>query len=190
MSLPQPELTYSTSSPVFFASLAASNDSNRSIFSRLRERISRNAKRIVDLTIVLTTPRPYSLLAWKPLRGKSAFRRRVPTEVLRAKLESRQRKRERGWSRGEGEGIEEGVRGKGEGGRGKGKILRALHITLLVNSIFKTGSEQCPYILALAMAVHLYRCMSCSFVKNFTIKRSTPILQRVTTIFTISSRFR
>lgn len=108
VSLPQPELTYSTSSPVFFASLAASNDSNRSIFSRLRERISRNAKRIVDLTIVLTTPRPYSLLAWKPLRGKSAFRRRVPTEVLRAKLESRQRKRERGWSRGEGEGTEEG----------------------------------------------------------------------------------
>lgn len=85
-----------------------------------------------------------------------------------------------------GGGREE--KGKREGG--KGKILRALHITLLVNSIFKTGSEQCPYILALAMAVHSYRCMSCSFVRNFTIKRSTPILQRVTTIFTISSRFR
>lgn len=62
----------------------------------------------MDLTIALTTPRSYSLLAWKPLRGKSAFRRRVPTEVLRAKLESRQR----GEERGEERGGEPGGRGK------------------------------------------------------------------------------
>lgn len=126
----------------------------RSIFSQIQQRISWNAKRIVDLTIVLTTPLPYSLLAWKLLRGKS-FRRRVPTQVLRAKLESQQRG-------GTGEGREKEMQLGGKDFAGAAhNFARKFDIqNRKWTMLLYTSSTD-------AVAVHLYRYTGgCSFAKN------------------------